>query len=615
MPMPGPRNGGVAIESDGRALATDRSGATMVCLMTPSCSRPLGPRSWIALALTFVLFAAACTSSTESGDGVEPTTVNVVDSVPTDASILDSGVRRGGVLRVMLQDDPTPIVGWTPWDHVCAWACRNVLGGVLETLAVHRFDGTVVPFLAESIEPNETLNEWTVTLRDDVVFSDGTRLLATGVKTAHDDLLKSGKITQGLLRDARIISVLAPDDLTLIYELSEPNAGLPDALTGPIGRMFSVESALTDPAGFLRGPVGSGPFVFDSWAVGDQAVMAQNPTYWRSDADGEPLPYLDGVVFTQMQDEDDRLEEVRQGTADVLQTRAARTIEQAVDLELVVFRRVEDNAGVLLFNTLEPPFDDQRVRRALALATDQQQLIAAAGDSGLTPRATQWWGPDSRWYSQRAEDAWVTQDIAEAQRLLGSYIDDETRSDELDPGLPIEVKLQCTDDLRLTNMAREAERQWEAVGLAEVEVEVISRSGLIQRVVGAVSDRPAFSGDFDVTCWRVGGESEPWAQLSAALGPVKTSPLNFANIEDERMAELVGILQTVETDVTRRSAVEEIMVTIAAETPLIYLGYSSSAIVARTNVQGLQPWLLPDGTEIVGQQGGVGHFDEVWIDG
>jgi len=164
-------------------------------------------------------------------------------------------------------------------------------------------------------------------------------------------------------------------------------------------------------------------------------------------------------------------------------------------------------------------------------------------------------------------------------------------------------------------MAREAERQWEAVGLAEIEVEVISRSGLIQRVVGAVSDRPAFSGDFDVTCWRVGGESEPWAQLSAALGPVKTSPLNFANIEDERMAELIEILQTVETDVTRRSAVEEIMLTMAAETPLIYLGYSSSAIVARTNVHGLQPWLLPDGTEIVGQQGGVGHFDEVWIDG
>jgi peptide/nickel transport system substrate-binding protein len=591
----------------------------------------LAHRSMVAVVLVLSLIGAACSSGGDDsapapteGDVSEsaaPSSSTTADLPSTSSEstgrtevIDNSGPVRGGTLRVALQTDPTEIVGWTPWDHICAWACRNVSDTVLEALAVHRFDGSVVPFLAESIEPNESLVSWTVVLRDGITFSDGTPLNAPSVKAAHDEFLNTGKVTEGLLRDARIIALTVVDDRTVMYDLSGPNAGFPDVLTGPIGRVFSVEAARTDPATFLRAPVGSGPFVFESWAIGEPATVVRNPSYWGRDAEGEALPYLERIEFQQVADESERLDRVRLGDADVIQTRAPRTIQQALDLDLRVFRRTEDNASVLLFNTLEPPFDDQRVRRALALATDQTALIDAAGEADLASPATQWWGPDSIWFSPRAQSEWPTTDVNQAVSLLAEYANDPLRSDLAELSSPINVRLLCTDDLRLQNMAREVERQWEATGLVAVEVDTIARGGLISRVVGSVSDRPSFSGDFSVTCWRVGGESEPYAQLSAALGPVKTSPLNFPNIESARFTELVALLESATNMVARRTAVEEIMVTMASEVPLIYIGYTSSAIAGLQSVQGLALWTLPDGTVIDGQLNSVGRYVETWID-
>ena len=578
---------------------------------------PLGKTLCSALAIC--LLAAACSSPDSDVLPTDTTeAIGSTDATPpttdSQAVVIDpEGPVSGGTLRVVLQEDPTPLVGWTPWDHICAWACRNVSNAVLETLAVQRFDGSVVPFLAESIEPEEEQNQWIVVLRPDIAFSDGTPFNAAAVAAGHDEFLNTGAVTEGLLRDARIVGVTVLDEFTLRYRLSGPNAGLPEALAGPIGRVFSIDAARSDPDSFLRAPIGTGPFMFESWAIDEPAVLARNPNYWASTEDGTQLPYLDGIVFEQIADEGDRLAVIRAGDADVLQTRAPRSIQQALDLDLRVFRRIEDNTSGLLFNMLEPPFDDQRVRRALALASDQSALISAAGEAELAEPATQWWGPDSMWYSKRAEEAWPSTDVSLAVALLAEYANDPLRSDGGEVATPISVRLQCTDDLRLQNMAREVEQQWEATGLVQVEVETIARGGLISRVVGSVSDRPSFSGEFTVTCWRVGGESDPREQLRAALGPVRTSPLNFANIESARFTELIALLETANNTLARQSAVEEIMVNLAAEVPFIYLGYTSSAIVGRQSVEGLGAWSLPTGEQLVGQRQSVGRYVETWL--
>ena len=153
--------------------------------------------------------------------------------------------------------------------NICAWACRNVLNQVLETLAVVLPDGSVAPFLAKKIIHNNDYTEWTVELRSGLLFSDGTPLEASIYKKGYDDYVKSGKVTSGLLRDARITGVNAVNESTLVFELSEPNPMLLNVLAGPIGRVFFLEKDSLSEKQFAFNPVGTGPFIFDGWSPGE----------------------------------------------------------------------------------------------------------------------------------------------------------------------------------------------------------------------------------------------------------------------------------------------------------------------------------------------------------
>ncbi|MED5542032.1 MAG: ABC transporter substrate-binding protein [Actinomycetota bacterium] len=537
------------------------------------------------------------------------------ESTDENAGRSDGGIRSrsGGSATVLLAQDSHPLTGWTPWDHVCAWSCRNVLDQVLETLTVVLPDGTTSPWLAERVESNPTMLNWTVTIREGLRFTDGKPVTAHVIKEGYEEFLKKGEVTRGLLRDARINAVKVLDKYSLMIDLAEPNPGLDVVLSGPIGRVFSVESAMADPAGFLRSPVGTGPYIIDAWEVGEPLLLVANRDYWRKDADGVPLPYLDRLVFRQVVDENERIESVRSRDADFAYTRSALAIERARDLELTVVSRNENNVGAVLFNTLKAPADDVRVRRALQLSTNQELLIKSSMGAGAGERATQWFAPESRWWSGLAAERWPKTNTAQAKELLAAYVDDVDRSDRRAEGSKVVVRLQCTDDIHLSSMTRELARQWEATGFVEVELETVTRNGLIQRVLGSVTDRPGFSGDFLATCWRFGGESDPAMMFAPLFGPVRTSPLNVTNLHDESLTLLVDLLHSSRIETVRQAAVEQLMLAFVERMPMIYLSHAQSALVGHSDTAGLGSWVLPDGTGVLGQVAGVGRWAEVWL--
>ena len=586
--------------------------------------------------VTVLLLAAACSPDAE--EAAESTVAPPATQIPDDTSVdtpgstsesspaapttqapLDTAPRRGGALRVLLAADPTSITGWTPWDHVCAWSCRNVLDHVLETLTVVLPDGSVAPWLADSVSADASLQRWTATLRPDITFTDGEPMDALTVKTGIDDYLRSGRASGGHLRDARIASVIVVDELTLIFELSEPNAGLPAALAGPVGRVFSIAAAEADPNIFARAPVGTGPFFFRRWSAGEPAVLEANPDYWRTAADGSTLPWAAEIHFTEIPDERERIAALLDGRGDILMSRSAELSTAATvatdggGRALNVIRRFEDNAGVVLFNLLRAPLDDVRVRRALIAAVDQTELLGALGPDVEWLAATQWWAPGSIWHSAEVAEAWPGHDLQRAQSLLREYTEDPERSDDRDPGEPVRIRILCTDDLALAQMTATLERQWEETSLVDVEVEKVARTGLISRVMGSVGQSPSFAGDFGATCWRVGGESDPAVLASAAVGPVRTTPLNVSNFTGEHLAALASLIKATDAGDDRRQAVAKLMLELTNEAPYVYLGYASSVVAATADVAGLGSTTLPDGSVVQGQRLGVGRYDEVWL--
>src|SRR5690606_5992482 len=141
-------------------------------------------------------------------------------------------------------------------------------------------------------------------------------------------------------------------------------------------------------------------------------VVERNPDYWMTDADGQQLPYLDGVEFRPIEDEDSRTLSLQSDDIQVLQTLRGSTAQSVLALadddsrNYAALTYVGNESGSSLFNTSVPPIDDPRVRRALALASDGELVAEVLGDAGLVPRSPGFFSADSPWYSEAASSTY-----------------------------------------------------------------------------------------------------------------------------------------------------------------------------------------------------------------
>ncbi|MFP3907491.1 MAG: ABC transporter substrate-binding protein, partial [Acidimicrobiales bacterium] len=564
----------------------------------------------LAVLLALGLVATACGNDDEPADEPDTTDPDTTETTTEDdeAGGDESEITPGGSITVGLEDEQN---NWLPGSGSFANAGTMAARAVYDPIAARGEDGQIYPYLAESIEPNDDLDEWTITLREDIQFHDGTDLTAEVMKTIFDDYLTAeGAVTAGTLSD--VDEVRVDDELTYTYVLNQAVASFPDLLYGSVGWPFSVEAC--EAAGGIDGDcgeqmVGTGPFVFEDWVRDGDLTLSRNPDYWRVDANGEQLPYLDELVFQSIPDEDARINSVASGSTSVGQTLRQSSVRAVRELEDVTSHEaIGNNGGGSIFNTAIAPTDDLRVRRGLTHAVNQDDMIEVLGGTDITPPQTQFFSPDSPWYSSAVEEAWPTYDPDAAAEDLDDYINDPERSDGRDVGDPIEVDFYCPPDPTLVDLAQAYQSFWQAVG---VEVNLISL------------DQPthiqnAISGDYMINCWRAGGQEDPYITLSSAFGEPETNPSNFTNYGSETIDENLEILRTNTDFDVRYAAVEDIMFELAEQLPQIWTGGTATSIFAIEEVHGLASWTIPDtdGAPLVNGDGAINattFFAEVWL--
>ena len=127
-----------------------------------------------------------------------------------------------------------------------------------------RPSGGYGPYLAESLESNEDFTVWTMTLRPDITFHNGTPLTAQTIVDMFP-LQQVGAAGSSAIASAKLAGVEATDDLTVEYTLSEPNVGVRRARSpsAPLGMPFDPAAAAADSAGYSTNPIGTGPFVIE----------------------------------------------------------------------------------------------------------------------------------------------------------------------------------------------------------------------------------------------------------------------------------------------------------------------------------------------------------------
>ena len=312
----------------------------------------------LAALFAFAMIAAACGDSDsdsggdgDSGDGgSEQTTdsggddggddevtqaVEENEATGEDTREVDTGPVHGGKLVYGLEADTA-----NPWAHYassCAISCRMVLRTITDALFVTNQDGQIVPYLAETVEPNEDYTQWTMTIRDGISFHDGTPLDGAAVKYNIDTCRFSPLTGPAFLGLADVQA--EGQTVTMTYQA--PEALGPRSLrTEVCGMMLSptwmatlannpLNAGLSDEekealTGDPSAPVGLGAFVFQSYTPGNgnSFIATRNDNYWRGEngITGEELPYLDEVELVVAVDIQGRSNGLRSGQFDIMHT-------------------------------------------------------------------------------------------------------------------------------------------------------------------------------------------------------------------------------------------------------------------------------------------------------
>jgi peptide/nickel transport system substrate-binding protein len=342
-------------------------------------------KPWLRLfALLFglVLIAAACGGDDDTaGDEGTDEGTDATDE-GTDSDEPERNPVEGGEIVMAGEADVATLApgeAAQPTDKV-------ITLGIYDPLTTY-VDGKVEPYLAESIEFNDALDEWTIVLRDGVVFHDDTPLNADAVVKHFERLQDPATACPCRTNALNIAEMETPDGptgLTVVFHLATPNVAFADYLSGSSGY---IESPTAAAAGynFKTGGVGTGPFVFKEYVAGERTVLEKWDKYWQTDENGIQLPYLDKFTMVPIADAGQRVTALETGEIDMFQSAASDTVVEAEDRGFAAQKISGSSSTILLFNNDKPPFDDVRARQAVAYAIDKDLINERAYDGVRVP--------------------------------------------------------------------------------------------------------------------------------------------------------------------------------------------------------------------------------------
>jgi peptide/nickel transport system substrate-binding protein len=281
--------------------------------------------------------------------------------------------------------------------------------------------GNVVPELATSMTTADAI-VWTMKIRPNVKFTDGTAFDAAAVKFNWERLRDPslGATGFGVVTN---LSVDVVDGLTLKITLKAPNGQFPRLVADSmpfIGSPTAITAA-GSAANYNTKPVGAGPFILKQWVQGSQAILTRNPTYWNA-----PRPYLDSIVFTTVTDETQRVNAMMAGQTDLAFTNNPLSIAQLRGAGYTVMVTPSLNTNIFYMNLKDPALSDPRVRKALQLALDVDLLNKVVDNNvGEVPHTL---FPATLPYSDPSL-VLPGPDLAKAQQLIDSYVNDNGGKD------------------------------------------------------------------------------------------------------------------------------------------------------------------------------------------
>ncbi|AYA35696.1 ABC transporter substrate-binding protein [Hymenobacter oligotrophus] len=484
------------------------------------------------------------------------------------------------------------------------WAVTQLYNGLVELNDSLR----PAPALARHYDISPDGRRYTFVLRVGVRFHD-SEVFAGGkgrAVTAHDVVYSfrrlldkttaspggwifRGKVLENGQGEPSDTCFVAANDSTVRVYLKEPFIPFLGILTMPYAYVVPHEAVQRYGKDFREHPVGTGPFVFRRWDEGSAIVYHRNPNYWRRDAKGKQLPYLDAVQISFISDRKSEFLTFQQGKLDFLSG------IRAGSRDLILYpngQLREDFAGKFRFEKVpylnteylgiqqdptnlrgdadQPALRDRRVRQALNYALNKPELLAyflnnvgVPGHSGFVPSSL----PS---FSQQAVPGYLYQP-EKARQLL--------REAGYGPSKPLRLRLSTVADTK--EISEYLQKKWAEVGV-QVQIDV-NQSAAHQEMVDngrAALFTKSWLGDYP--------DAENYLALFygpnfSPAGPNKT---HYRNPEFDRLYEQAKL----ERDDRRRWELYQAMDRLVVrDVPVIPLYYDQVVRLTQNNVHGLTP--------------------------
>jgi peptide/nickel transport system substrate-binding protein len=450
-----------------------------------------------------------------------------------------------------------------------------VLNHIFETLFATSADGkTVEPWLATGHELSEDQLTWTIQLRSGVTFSDGTPLTSADVKFSVERARDNSPF--GFLLSA-IETIDTPDDETVVITTAFPWSPLLADLSVWAAAIVPKDFGGSDEEEFFNNPVGTGPFILDSWERGSQLTVVRNDNYWQ-----EGKPYLNSVTWTQVPDANTRVLQLQGGQAHIASDLPFNTMQTLTSMPGI---RAEAFPGTtvfyIMFNTTKEPFDDVHLRRAIAHALNKEAM-AQAVLFGYGEGACSIIAPTVAFYD--AETPCLTYDLEAAKaELAQSSVPDGTA-----------IEFLVGDNPTNTAIAEIIQGQLAPLGI-DVTLRLIDE-GQFYETLSSLDYEIGYAG------WTM-DIPDPDEQIAFMLDPELGGGDSYSTSYDNPdMVKLVRDAQKEFDQAARQEIYSEIQALHAAEVPHIPLVFQQTTFAWTDDVQGFH--VNPVGNR---------HLEDIWL--
>ncbi|HLR75125.1 MAG TPA: peptide-binding protein [Virgibacillus sp.] len=479
---------------------------------------------------------------------------------------------EGGNVTLGIISDP---VMFLP-THLNDTASGDIVDVMFSSLLQTDEEIDLQPDVAEDYEISDDGLTYTFYLRDGVTFHDGEPLTAEDVEFTYNIFIDEDYTGPRAGTFINLDEVVAVDEHTVEFHLSEVDARFITAMTYgilPKHILGDVPAEELEEHDFISNPIGSGPFKFDEWVDGQYVSLTAFDDYY------EGRPHLDSLTLKIVGDQNALMAQIEAGDVDFGGVPADNypTAEGWEEDGLV---KLDSTLGFqynyLGFNLRHDMFKDKETRQAIAHALDRQliidELAHGQGEVAHGPVSPLSWAyPD--------EMPEFEYDVEKAKELLAEAGWEEGADGILERDgerFEFTIKTNSGNTLR-EDLAVIVQSMLKEVGI-EVKAEYIEWGAFLEQ-----TEAPNFDFDMIILGWALGTDPDPrgiWHSSEIEQG------LNNIGFDNEEVDKLIEESEKIVDQDERAEALHEIFEIIAEEQPYVFLYYPTRTVAMPTNLEG-----------------------------